>query len=129
MSFASADPLLKNRGLLLQLFWLLATCAFLLATMLHADNKVMGEIELQGKSKVEKTSGVWIDGQYVGYLKELKGDKKVLLLPGDHDISVRQNGYQDFHQRITLRPGEKVVVPVAMQKAASGALPANWAVV
>jgi hypothetical protein len=28
----------------------------------------------------------------VGYLKELKGDKKVLLLPGEHVISVRQNG-------------------------------------
>jgi hypothetical protein len=129
MSFASTDPLLKNRALLLQLFWLLATCAFLLATMLHADNKVMGEVEFQGKSKVEKTSGVWIDGQYVGYLKELKGDKKVLLLPGDHEISVRQNGYQDFNQRVTISPGQKLVVPVVMQKGPSGALPAVWSIV
>jgi hypothetical protein len=129
MSFASTDPLLKNRGLLLQLFWLVATCAFLLATMLHADNKVMGEVEFQGKSKVEKTSGVWIDGQYVGYLRELKGDKKVLLLPGDHEISVRQNGYQDFKQRITISPGQKLVVPVVMQKGPSGALPAAWSIV
>src|SRR5437763_16502394 len=55
----------------------------------HAQNGVLGEVRFVGPSKVEKTSGVWIDGQYVGYLKELKGDKKVLLLPGDHDISVR----------------------------------------
>lgn len=121
--------LLKNRRLLFQLFWLVATCAFLLATMLHADNKIMGELELQGRSKVEKTSGVWIDGQYVGYLKELKGDKKVLLLPGEHDVSVRQNGYQDFNERITMRPGEKLVIPVAMQKAPQGATPAAWSVV
>lgn len=129
MFFAPKRHLLNNRQMLLQLFWLVATCAFLLATMLHADNKVMGEIEFQGKSKVEKTSGVWIDGQYVGYLKELKGDKKVLLLPGEHEISVRQNGYQDFNQRVTIRPGEKLVIPVSMQKGATGAMPTAWSIV
>lgn len=129
MSSPSTLPLIRNRRLLLQLFWLAATCGFLLATMLHADNKVMGELELQGKSKVEKTSGVWIDGQYVGYLKELKGDKKVLLLPGEHQISVRQNGYQDFTQQVTIRPGEKVVIPVMMQKALTGAMPSSWSIV
>jgi len=30
---------------------------------LHAQNKVLGEVELVGASKVENTSGVWIDGQ------------------------------------------------------------------
>jgi len=106
-----------------------AILALLLPAFLHAGNQVMGEIEFQGKSKVEKTSGVWIDGQYVGYLKELKGGKKVLLLPGEHEISVRQNGYQDFTQRVVLHPGEKLVVPVAMQKGASGALPTAWSIV
>jgi len=106
-----------------------AILALLLTAFLHAGNQVMGEIEFQGKSKVEKTSGVWIDGQYVGYLKELKGGKKVLLLPGEHEISVRQNGYQDFTQRVVLHPGEKLVVPVAMQKGASGALPTAWSIV
>jgi hypothetical protein len=48
-----------------------------------------GEIELVGPSKVEKTSGVWVDGQYLGYLKELKGSTKILLLPGEHEIVVR----------------------------------------
>jgi len=129
MSQTLREHFLNNRRMLLQLFWLTATCAFLLATMLRADNKVMGELELQGKSKVEKTSGVWVDGQYVGYLKELKGDKKLLLLPGEHEISVRQNGYQNFTQRITIRPGQKLVIPVAMEKGPSGALPAAWSIV
>jgi hypothetical protein len=53
---------------------------------------------LKEKSHVEKTSGVWVDGEYVGYLKELKGSKKVLLLPGEHVVTVRQDGYQDFTQ-------------------------------
>ena len=129
MRLTPREDFLNNRRMLLQLFWLAATCAFLLSTTLRADNKVMGELELQGKSKVEKTSGVWVDGQYVGYLKELKGDKKLLLLPGEHEISVRQNGYQDFTQRVTIRPGQKLVIPVAMEKGPSGALPAAWSIV
>jgi PEGA domain-containing protein len=97
----------------------------LLAPMVYAgDNEVMGEIIFQGKGKIEKTSGVWVDGQYVGYLKELKGSKKVLLLPGEHTITVKQDGFQDFVQRVTLQPGEKRVVSVAMMHAATGPMPA-----
>jgi hypothetical protein len=104
--------------------WLLMVVAALLLTpLLYAGNEVMGELVFEGKSKVEKTSGVWVDGQYVGYLKELKGSKKVLLLPGDHTISVRQDGYQDFEQKVTLQPGEKRVVSVAMVKGPTGAMP------
>ena len=83
---------------------------------MYAENDVMGEIQFEGKSHVEKTSGVWVDGQYVGYLKELKGSKKVLLLPGEHVITVRQDGYQDFTERILVQPGQKEVVRVAMEK-------------
>jgi hypothetical protein len=96
----------------------------LFVPVVYADNPVMGEIEFEGKTKVEKTSGVWVDGQYVGYLKELKGSKKVMLLPGDHDISVRQAGYQDFNQHITVHPGDKQVIQVEMSKAATGPMPA-----
>jgi hypothetical protein len=96
----------------------------MLTPSIYAENQVMGEIQLEGKSHVEKTSGVWIDGTYVGYLKELKGSKKVLLLPGEHVISVRQNGYQDFTQKLLIQPGEKQVVHVAMAKAPTGTMPA-----
>jgi hypothetical protein len=83
---------------------------------LHAQNKVLGEIELVGASKVENTSGVWVDGQYVGYLSELKGSKKLLLLPGEHEIDVRQGGYLDFVQTVSVRAGEKESVDVKMEK-------------
>jgi hypothetical protein len=43
------------------------------------QNQVMGEVQFSGVTKVEKQSGVWIDGQYVGYLKELKGTKAILM--------------------------------------------------
>jgi hypothetical protein len=88
----------------------------MLVAMASAENKVLGELQLQGASKVERDSGVWIDGQYLGYLKELKGDKKILLLPGEHDIVVRQDGYEDFQTRVTLQPAEKQVVAVKMVK-------------
>jgi len=96
--------------------------AFLVCTLIASvfaqeqKNKVLGEVEFQGDGKVEKDSGVWVDGQYLGYLKELHGDKRVLLIPGDHEIVVKQDGYVDFTQKITLQPAEKLVVPVKMVK-------------
>jgi PEGA domain len=97
--------------------------ASVLCPWTYAENAVMGEIEFQGKSHVAKTSGVWVDGQYVGYLKELKGSKRVMLLPGEHVITVRQDGYQDFTQRVLMEPGQKQVVSVLMQKAPTGPIP------
>src|SRR5580698_11486616 len=96
-----ADPLL----------WLMVA-ALLLSAPMYGENSVMGEIQFEGKSHLEKTSGVWVDGGYVGYLSELKGSKKVLLLPGEHIISVRQDGYQDFTERIVVQPGQKQLVRV-----------------
>jgi len=90
---------------------------------LHAGNDVLGEVDLVGASKVENTSGVWVDGQYVGYLRELKGSKKLLLLPGEHEIAVRQGGYLDFVQRISVRGGEKQSVSVKMEKDLRASLP------
>ena len=101
----------------------LAILALLLTPAVYAGNEVMAEIQFQGKSKVEKTSGVWVDGQYVGYLKELKGSKKVMLMPGEHMITVRQHGYRDFTERLVVQPGETQVVQVAMAKAPMGILP------
>ena len=80
---------------------------------LYSGNDVLGEIQLVDATKVEKTSGVWVDGQYVGYLKELKGLKKILLL---HEIVVRQGGYKDFAQKVDVQPGGKQVIRVAMEK-------------
>lgn len=96
--------------------WFLVPLLFVLTGSLFAQNKVLGEVELEGASKVEKSSGVWVDGQYLGYLKELKGDKKILLLPGEHEIVVKQDGYEDFTQRVILQAGQKQTIPVKMTK-------------
>lgn len=87
---------------------------FAVAHVSAQSSKVMGEVRFEGATKVEKGSGVWVDGGYVGYLKELKGDKKILLLPGEHEISVRQSGYNDFVQKIVVEPGQIQTVDVRM---------------
>ena len=84
--------------------------------VLRAGNDILGEIQLLGATKVERTSGVWVDGQYLGYLQELKGSKKILLLPGEHEIVVRQGGYLDFVQKIGIQPGEKKIISVTMER-------------
>jgi len=104
----------KGRALTCLLLVLLSSGMF--SPSLHAQNKVLGELELVSASKVENTSGVWVDGQYVGYLSELKGSKKLLLLPGEHEIDVRQGGYLDFVQTVSVRAGEKQSIDVKMEK-------------
>ncbi len=96
-------------------------CLLLLAPLLvggrlQAKNQVLGQIQFDAANKAAKSSGVWIDGQYVGYLKELKGSKKILLLPGKHHVEVRQSGFQTVTREVHLEPGQKEVVPVLMVK-------------
>jgi len=88
-----------------------------------AQNDVMGELQFEGKTKVERDSGVWIDGNYVGYLKELNGSKKIMLLPGEHQVTVKQSGYIDFVQKVVVEPGEKRLVVVSLHLAPSATVP------
>jgi hypothetical protein len=89
-------------------------CLFIIAICSAQESKVMGEVRFEGATKIAKDSGVWVDGDYVGFLKELHGDKKVMLLPGEHEISVRQSGYDDFLRKIVVEPGQVQMVRVAM---------------
>ena len=82
----------------------------------HAQNNVMGAVEFYTSQKAERSAGVWIDGRYVGFISELRGSDKVMLLPGPHNIQIRQAGYTDFAQNIDAQPGTKIKVRVAMQK-------------
>jgi hypothetical protein len=99
------------------------------ASLFAGRNEILGEIQFYGSTKVEKTSGVWIDGQYVGYLKELKGSKRILLMPGEHEISVRQAGYKDFATRVVVNPGQKIGVAVRMEKDFQARYPTETALV
>jgi hypothetical protein len=97
-------------------FFSVLLCTVSFSTVSIAQNQVLGEVQLVGKTKADKTSGVWVDGQYLGYVNELKDDKKILLLPGEHEIVVRQSGYKDFSQKLTIEPRKKTVLKVVMVK-------------
>jgi hypothetical protein len=97
-------------------FFCFVLCSLMFSIASLAQNQVLGEVQLVGKTKADKTSGVWVDGQYVGYVDELKGDKKILLLPGEYEIVVRQSGYTDFTRKLVVEPRKKTVLQVAMLK-------------
>jgi PEGA domain len=79
-------------------------------------NSVMGQVDFKGVMKSDKESGVWVDNQYVGYVKELKGDKKVMLLPGQHEISIRQAGYLNEDQKVVIEPGKTTVITARLER-------------
>jgi hypothetical protein len=87
------------------------------------SSKVMGEVHFEGDTQIDRDSGVWIDGDYVGYVKELKGDKRVLLLPGKHQIVIRQAGYSEFTQEVVAEPGQLQTIQVKMQLLPGAKLP------
>jgi hypothetical protein len=121
MRSAIANQSLRWRRAIGVFLWLLVAMSG--AKTVSAQNKVVGELEFEGKTKLERDSGVWIDGNYVGYLKELKGSKKVTLLPGQHEVVVRQSGYQDYVEKIVVEPGQKRLVSVTMHLAPRATVP------
>jgi PEGA domain len=99
------------------LYLCMALCALAGSSLaLGAGNRVLGEIRLEARNKAAKSSGVWIDGQYLGYLQELKGSRKILLLPGKHDIVVRQDGFLDFQRSVVVEPDQTLNIPVMLRK-------------
>jgi hypothetical protein len=97
---------------------LFLTCVItLFAARVHGqENKVMGQVDFVPVTKIEKSAGIWIDGQYVGHVSELKGDKKILLLPGEHQISARATGYADFNDKVTIEPGKTLELTIQLVK-------------
>jgi len=85
-----------------------------LVGMVHAEDRVQSELRFVAHNKAEKTAGVWVDGQYVGFVKELAGDKKIVLLPGKHDVLVRQAWYKDYAEQVILEPGRASIVTVSL---------------
>jgi hypothetical protein len=90
----------------------------LLMGVVCAQNRVQSELRFAAHSNDEKTAGVWVDGQYVGFVKELVGEKKLQLLPGKHEIVIRQAWYNEFVQQIILEPGQVYQINVQLVKSA-----------
>ena len=120
----SVYPKFGRRAAALPTTLFLAFVFLLPGTNAGAQNQVMGEVKFEGTTKTEKEAGVWVDGGYVGYLKELKGSKKIMLLPGEHEVVVRQSGYDDFVKKIIVEPGQTQVVSAVLLKSPRATAPA-----
>ena len=46
------------------------------------ENQQPGEVRFDADNQEERDSGVWIDGKYFGYVKELRGEQKSLARAG-----------------------------------------------
>ncbi len=88
----------------------------LTASSLVAGSGVLGEIQFRPVGKTEKLAGVWVDGVYLGYADELKGSKKVVLVPGEHHIVIRSAGYRDYDTRLMIQPGKKHEVHFLLER-------------
>jgi archaellum component FlaG (FlaF/FlaG flagellin family) len=88
----------------------------LLIGVVCAEDRLQAELRFATHTKDEKTAGVWVDGQYVGFVSELAGNKKLMLLPGKHEIVVRQAWYNEFVEQVILEPGQTRTVHVALVK-------------
>src|ERR1700758_2863672 len=80
------------------------------------NSEILGEVRFQPENGPAKTAGVWVDGKYVGYLNELKGSKRLLLLPGEHEISGRQAGYHSEDEKITVEPNAVHMLKVMLAR-------------
>ena len=98
------------RGLLL----LVPLCFVGLAA--RAQTQVQGQVAFTAKAKAQRSAGVWIDGQYVGYVDELQNENQVYLLPGTHQISLRLAGYRDQTITVHVQPQKKLIVKVKLER-------------
>ena len=81
---------------------------------LAAQTAKTGEVRFTADNQDERDAGVWIDGKYAGYVKELKGDRKVILPAGEHEFVIKQAGYQDLVKKITVDPDQSPFQTIAV---------------
>jgi hypothetical protein len=105
----------KTPSCLARLFALIlfvATCSVLYGQQASKT----GELRFTADNQSERDSGVWIDGKYAGYVKELKGDRKVLLVPGTHEVLIRQAGFKDLSKSVIIESDQVQTIAVVLEE-------------
>jgi hypothetical protein len=103
---------------LLKLLPLCGVLVFFSASLaMHAQNTgKTGEVRFTTDNQYERDAGVWIDGKYAGYVKELKGDRKVMLPAGEHEISIRQAGFKELTKKVIVDPDQPQTIAVVLEE-------------
>ena len=94
-----------------------------LACGAHGANPMLSEVELEPASRAERDAGVWVDGQYFGFVKELKGKNRLVLMPGRHELRLKLAGYEEYVAPVDLEPGERRRYSVRLQPLANASYP------
>jgi hypothetical protein len=97
-----------------------ASCA---AAGAFAAPPLQGEVEIQAASRIERSAGVWLDGQYVGAVNELDNRGRLVLLPGEHELTFKLIGYEDVTSTIVVEPGVRQDYRIAMTGSADAVYP------
>lgn len=84
-----------------------------------AANPMLAEVEIDAAGRAERNAGVWVDGQYVGHVHQLRGKSRLALLPGRHELLFKLVGYEDVKRDVTLEPGERYTFRLSMQERAA----------
>lgn len=87
---------------------------YLVASLALAGNPLFGEIDLEAASKVEKNAGVWLDGQYLGHVRDLRGGSRLVVPPGRHELLFKLIGYENLERSVIIEPGRTIDVRVEL---------------
>lgn len=87
----------------------------------------LGEVRFTTDTQDERDAGVWIDGKYAGYVKELKGDRKIMLPAGEHELSIRQAGYKELVKKIVVQPDQAQTIAVQLEQDSKAIFPGTTA--
>ena len=117
-------PLAKSSIGSFGLFWLALALAPH-SRAYAAQTPKRGEVRFTADTEDERDAGVWIDGKYAGYVKELKGDHKVTLPAGEHEISIREAGYKELTRKITVDPDQVETIAVELVTDTKAIFPGN----
>lgn len=96
-----------------RLIVVLAFCAAS-TTAVQAANPRLAEVEIDAASRAERNAGVWVDGQYIGYVRQLHGKSRLTLLPGRHELVFKLVGYEAVKSEVLLEPGERYEYRLSM---------------
>jgi PEGA domain len=111
----------------LRVLSLFAFLFFSLPSLHGRQSPRMGGVRFTADNQAERDAGVWIDGRYAGYVKELKGDRKIMLPAGEHQISIRQAGYKELMKTVTIGPDQIETVAVVLEENSKVTYPGSTA--
>jgi hypothetical protein len=106
-------------------FSVLVLCFAAYANLFAQQSQGMGKVRFTADNQAERGAGVWVDGKYAGYVKELKGDREVMLPPGEHEISIRQAGYKEITRKIVVAANQIQTVAVVLEENPKMTYPGN----